>query len=125
MAGILIRAAGGEYAAELDDSDIANAVWLSLPLRVRINMLGGQIYFELPVEARIPAERETVLETGDIAYWPGAGALCIFCGPTPLSGDDRRPVSRYPVVRIGRIEGDCSGLERAGDRRSIIIERRI
>lgn len=58
----------------------------------------------------------TVLDAGDIAYWPRAYALCLFFGPTPLSGDDGRPVSKYPVIKIGRIDGDCSSMEDAGDR---------
>jgi hypothetical protein len=121
---ISIRSRGGEFRAELDDSDLSNAIWLSeKPITFEINMLGGMIYGELPLSAVIPKEgRTTTLETGDIAYWPAPGALCIFFGPTPLSGDDGRPVAPYPVVKIGHIIGDCSGLENAGDRQKITIE---
>ena len=123
MSGIRIRTRDGEYLAELDGSDISNAVWLSLPFTSRINMLGCQIYFEMPVDNAEPGELVTKLEIGDIAYWPKAGAFCIFFGPTPLSGDDGLPVSSYPVVKIGRIVGDCSSLESAGDRQPIRIEK--
>ncbi|MDR1954361.1 MAG: AfsR family transcriptional regulator [Candidatus Methanoplasma sp.] len=123
MSRIRIRTRNGEYLAELDDSDISNAVWLSLPFTTRINMLGCQIYFEMPVGNAEPGGLVTKLDTGDIAYWPGVGALCIFFGPTPLSGDDGLPVSRYPVMRIGRIIEDCSSMEHAGDRQPITIEK--
>ncbi len=123
MSRIRIRTRSGEYLAELDDSDISNAIWLSLPFTSRTNMLGSQIYFEMPVDYAEPNDLITKLEVGDIAYWPKVGALCIFFGPTPLSGDDGLPVSKYPVTRIGRIIEDCSSMEFSGDRQSITIER--
>ncbi|MCL2148283.1 MAG: cyclophilin-like fold protein [Methanomassiliicoccaceae archaeon] len=123
MSRIRIRTRNGEYLAELDGSDVSNAIWLSLPLTHRINMLGGQIYFEMPVEDADAGELATKLGIGDIAYWPKVGALCIFFGPTPLSGEDGLPVSRYPVARIGRVIEDCSSMEHAGDRQPITIER--
>ena len=123
MSGIRIRTRNGEYLAELDDSDVSNAVWLSLPFTSVINMLGCQIYFEMPGGNAGPGDLVTKLDAGDIAYWPDAGALCIFFGPTPLSGDDGRPVSHYPVMRIGRILDDCSSMEDAGDRQRITLER--
>ncbi|MCL2032411.1 MAG: cyclophilin-like fold protein [Methanomassiliicoccaceae archaeon] len=123
MSRIRIRTRNGEYLAELDDSDISNALWLSLPFTSRINMLGNQIYFEMPVDYADPEELVTKLETGDIAYWPKVGALCLFFGPTPLSGEDGLPVSRYPVAKIGRILEDCSSMEHAGDRQPITIEK--
>ena len=119
---IVVRTRNGEYPGELDDSDISNAIWLSNRLTVEINMLGGMMYGELPLDVILPKEgRTTKLETGDIAYWPGPGAFCIFFGPTPLSGEDGQPVAPYPVIRIGKMIGDCSGLEDAGDRQKITI----
>ena len=119
---ITVRTRNGEYPGELDDSDISNAIWLSNRLTVEINMLGGMMYGELPLDVILPKEgRTTKLETGDIAYWPGPGAFCIFFGPTPLSGEDGQPVAPYPVIRIGKMIGDCSGLEDAGDRQKITI----
>ena len=119
---ITVRTRNGEYPGELDGSDISNAIWLSNRLTVEINMLGGMMYGELPLDVILPKEgRTTKLETGDIAYWPGPGAFCIFVGPTPLSGEDGQPVAPYPVIKIGKMNGDCSGLEDAGDRQKITI----
>ena len=119
---ITVRTRNGEYPGELDGSDISNAIWLSNRLTVEINMLGGMMYGELPLDVILPKEgRTTKMETGDIAYWPGPGAFCIFFGPTPLSGEDGQPVAPYPVIKIGKMIGDCSGLEDAGDRQKITI----
>jgi len=125
MSGIRIRTETGVYIAELDDSDLSNAIWLSLPFTAAINMLGCQIYFEMPVDCPAPKDLVTKLDVGDIAYWPSAGALCVFFGPTPLSGDDGLPVAPYPVKKIGRVVDDCSSMESAGDRRRITLERTI
>ena len=123
MSRIRIRTRNGEYLAELDDSDISNAIWLSLPFNARINMLGSQIFFEFPIDNAYHGDLVTKLDVGDIAYWPKVGALCIFFGPTPLSGDDGLPVAPYPVTKIGRILDDCSAMEDAGDRQPITIEK--
>ena len=123
MSRIRIVTAEGEYFAELDDSDISNAIWLFLPFKTEANMLGGEIYFELPISPYVPKEnRVTVLEECDVAWWPGPNALCFFFGPTPLSGEDGKPVSPFPVVKIGKLE-NWKGLENTGDRRRILMEK--
>lgn len=86
-------------------------------------MLGGMIYFDMPIDVTDNRNAVTKLDIGDIAFWPKVGAFCIFFGPTPLSGEDRLPVSPYPVVKIGKIAEDCSDMEFAGDRQPIKIEQ--
>lgn len=123
MKDILIRTRNGVYEAELDDSDLSNEIWLALPFSNYINMLGDEIFFEFPISSEISEKnRVTILDKGDIAYWPKAGAFCIFFGPTPLSKEDKKPVSRYPVIKIGKLKGEFDSLEYAGDRQKIIIE---
>ena len=122
MSKILVRTRCGEFQAELDDSDVSNAIWLSNSLKFDINMLGGMMYGEIPLKFNPPAGEEvTEMEVGDIAYWPGPMAICFFFGPTPLSGEDGKPVAPFPMIRIGKMIGDCSGLEHAGDRQSITL----
>jgi len=122
MSKIVIRTRSGVYNAELDGSDLSNIIWLSLPFRTSINMLGSQIYFEMKTEVKVEGD-STVFDAGDIAYWPQADALCLFFGPTPLSGDDGRPVSAFPLKKIGRILDDFGTLSEAGDRQTITLER--
>lgn len=125
MKQIVIRTRNDSFTGTLDDSALSDAIWLSLPFHATTNMLSSEIYFEFPLtDIGISGEEVTVLDAGDIAYWPRAHALCLFFGPTPLSGDDGRPVSKYPVIKIGRIDGDCSSMEDAGDRQRITIEQR-
>ena len=122
MSRIVIRTRNGVYNAELDGSDLSNDIWLSLPFRASINMLGSQIYFEMRANIEVEGD-STIFDAGDIAYWPEANALCLFFGPTPLSGDDGRPVSAFPLKKIGRILDDYDSMNDAGDRMNITLER--
>lgn len=123
MKKVKIVTRSGEYLAVLDDSDVSNAIWLSLPQRPTVNMMGGEIYFEMPLDPHISeTDKVTDLKKGDIAWWPGPRAIRIFYGPTPLSGDDDAPVSSHPVIKIGHIE-NCEGIEDSGDRQRILIEQ--
>jgi len=122
VSNIKIRTGCGEWTASLDDSDLSNELWLRLPFSADINMLGSQIYFEMNADTKVKGDSK-VFAKGDIAYWPNAGALCIFFGPTPLSGEDGAPVTTYPMKRIGSVNGNCSDMENSGDRMRITIER--
>lgn len=123
MSTIKIVTRNASFHAKLDSSDISNEIWLSLPYKADINMFGGEMYFVCPVSCPLGDRRTTILEKGDIAYWPEAEALCIFFGPTPYSGADGKPVSKFPVIKIGSIIGDCSELENAGDRTRIMLDQ--
>ncbi len=124
MNKIIIRTRTANFEAQLDDSDISNAIWLDAPHKLDINMLGSMIYCEMPLKVVLPKENRTQdMEVGDIAYWPGPGAFCVFFGPTPLSGEDGKPVAPYPMIKIGKVIGDCSEMENAGDRQRLVIEQ--
>lgn len=119
---MLIRTRGGEFTVVLDKSPISDELWLSLPFETSLNMWGNEIYFETPAHTKVKGDT-TILEEGDVAFWPEARALCLFFGPTPLSGEDEKPVSAYPVKKIGRLIGEFSALERSGDGTKIILEK--
>ncbi|MGI6008951.1 MAG: cyclophilin-like fold protein [Methanomethylophilus sp.] len=123
MLKLLIRARSGDYNALLDESDISSAVWfLSSPeYKAEANQVSGLYYFELPIDPEVKGERATKFEAGDICWWPKVNALVIFYGPTPLSGDDQKPVWKYPLVKIGHIEGECASLDEAGDRQNMTL----
>lgn len=124
MNKIIIRTRTANFEAQLDDSDISNAIWLDSPHKLDINMLGSMIYCDMPLKVVLPKEGRTEdMEVGDIAYWPGPGAFCIFFGPTPLSGEDGKPVAPYPMIKIGKVIGDCSEMKNAGDRQRLVIEQ--
>ena len=101
---IRITAAPVVMEAELNQSQTAQQIWEVLPIEVRGNTWGDEIYFSIPVEAEIDNAQE-VVELGELAYWPPGTAFCIFFGPTPMSrGAEIRPAS--PVNVIGKLIGE-------------------
>lgn len=123
MLGLLIRTRNGEYRAELDESDISSAIWfLSSPeFSAEANQVSGLYYFEIPVDPLIKGGETEDFEAGDVCWWPKVNAMVIFYGPTPLSGEDGKPVWKFPLIRIGRLVGDFSDMDAAGDKQKITL----
>lgn len=102
--------------ATLNDSRTARAVWDALPIEAKAETWGDEVYFDISVALEAEAPK-TVVDVGDLGYWPAGRAFCIFFGPTPASrGDEIRPAS--PVNIIGRVAGDATVFRkvRAGTR---------
>jgi len=92
-----------------------------LPLSVPADTWGDEIYFGIPVKAKLESPRETV-ERGDLGYWPPGSAFCIFFGPTPASrGDEIRPASAVSV--FGRVAGDASVFKKVRAGTAVRVER--
>jgi uncharacterized protein len=118
---IRLMIGGNEFEAELNDTDTANSLYLALPFEAYTNLWGEEIYFETPVKAKLENGR-TVMEPGELAFWPKGSALCIFYGPTPASKGGK-PEAISEVTPLGRIIGDPRSLEVVGDRMKVIIEQ--
>lgn len=102
-----IRIIAGDVAAdaELNDSPTARKVWEALPIEAEGKTWGDEIYFPIPVTARLEPDAKEVVMLGDLGYWPTGKAFCIFFGATPVSrGDEIRPASAVNV--IGKVSGD-------------------
>lgn len=101
-----VRISAGTVAAYaiLNDTKVAEEVWNALPLEVRMQTWGEELYGGVQMDLPLESPQE-VVERGDLAYWPPGHALCIFFGPTPAStGDEPRAASEVTV--FGRVEGD-------------------
>lgn len=121
MKRMRLRTPKDEFVVEMNDTETADAIWLSLPFEAYANVWGQEIYFEIPVHA--PLERgKRVMEVGEVAFWPDGDALCFFFGPTPVS-DGEKPVAYSDVTPVGMIVGDISGLRKVGDRTRVTVEK--
>jgi len=123
MAPRQIRITAGSVAADavLDDSATAGLVWDALPLTVTGETWGEEIYFSIPVKAKLERARETV-DLGDLGYWPPGSAFCIFFGRTPSSrGDEIRPAS--PVNVFGKVVGDPTIFKQVRSGTQVRVER--
>ncbi len=103
--GIYIVMAGEKVAAELNDSETAKEIAAKLPVEADFSTWGDEIYFPIPVK-RGPENGKSVVDMGELGYWPPGNAFCIFYGATPGSTEDHiKPAS--PVNPIGRVLGDA------------------
>ena len=90
--------------ATLNESKTAKKLLKVLPVKSEINILGNEVYFEIPMEADLENGKE-LMDIGNIAFWPPGNAFCIFFGPTPI-GDGTKPRAVSPVTVIGRITSE-------------------
>jgi hypothetical protein len=76
--------------AELNDSPTAKKVAKALPLTTSFSTWGEEIYFAIPVDAKLDETAREVVELGDLGYWPTGSAFCIFFGQTPMPKNSKR-----------------------------------
>ena len=110
-------------SAALEDTPTARALIAALPVKSSASIWGEEVYFEVPVAAKLETDAQQIVEPGTVCFWTEGGALALPFGRTPIS-EDARPklVSRCNV--LGRIEGDSRALAsvRAGDPVTVTLE---
>ncbi len=119
--GVTVRFQAGavDIRGELHDTATARAIAAALPLEATVHTWGDEIYFTIPVREPLDETASELVEPGDIGYWPRGPALCLFFGPTPISGPGEiRPASAVNLV--GRLSGDIQRLREVRD--GIIIK---
>ena len=120
MRKIKIKIGQFESAALLNNSKIAGLILDVLPIQASVNTWGEEIYFDIPVKAKIENPRE-VVEIGDLGYWPEGRAFCIFFGQTPVSSPDEiKPASSVEIV--GRVSGNPEEFKKVSAGETIILE---
>jgi hypothetical protein len=117
-----IRAGELVLTASLNDSETSSDFWDALPISGRAQIWGDEIYFSTSVSADEAADSQETVEIGAVAYWPPGNALCLFRGPTPMSGPGEiRPASAVNVM--GQIDGDPTVLGQVRDGTIVVIEQ--
>jgi uncharacterized protein len=119
---ISITAGNVTLQGELNDSPTVKAILKALPIKARGNRWGGEIYFAIPVKAKLePDNNRDVLQAGELGYWPAGNAFCIFFGKTPASqANEIRAASDVNI--IGKVIGDVSVLWNVADGAEVIIK---
>jgi len=122
MKNIVIKIGELIINARLNGSATAGKIWDALPIKSFVSRWGEEIYFQIPVKAKLEEgfARETV-KLGDMAFWPEGSCFCLFFGLTPISkAGEIRPASKVNV--IGEIEGDLKILKSVKDDETVVIE---
>lgn len=118
---ITIKTKKVSMQAELNDSAISKMLYEKLPVRAHVNTWGDEIYFPVPVKAA-NENGVSVVQIGDIAYWPPSNCFCIFFGKTPVSTPTEiRPASEVTI--LGKLLGNPEDWKVANDSEEITIEK--
>ena len=121
MARIRIAWQGGEVTAHLRDTPTAKALLGVLPCEARANTWGDEVYFEVPVKARLEDDPLQVVDPGAVCFWVEGSSLALPFGPTPVSqGDECRLVTCCNV--LGKIDGDPRRLKQVKQGTKIRVE---
>ena len=113
----------GSLVAALEDSPTARAVVAALPVSAHAQTWGEEVYFEIPVAAKLEPGAKQVVPPGTVCFWVEGASLALPWGRTPISeGKEPRLVS--PCNVLGRIDGDPRQLAavRAGDNVTVTLE---
>jgi len=91
-----------KFKVKLNNSKTSKKILSILPVTSYLNTWGNEIYFSVPMEAKLENGVE-ILDIGAVAFWPPGSALCIFFGKTPASAGEK-PQAASPVTVVGHIE---------------------
>ena len=109
--------------ATLEDTPTARALAAALPVKAKAQTWGEEVYFEIPVAAKLEAGAKQVVPPGTVCFWTEGSSLALPWGRTPVSeGDESRLVTRCNV--LGAIDGDPRELAsvRSGDSITVSLE---
>jgi hypothetical protein len=119
---IIIQAGPVIASAELTENATADAIWEALPLEGMVNRWGDEIYFDIQMLIECSSDARQVMQMGELAYWPGGTAFCIFFGPTPVSQADE-PRAYTDVNPFGQMLGNASVFSKVHDGETIKISK--
>lgn len=88
MRRIRLDFAGVVIHGRLKETPTADAIWQALPFTGTAMTWGEEVYFTIPVDCGRESDAKSVVEAGEIAYWPDGSAIALGFGKTPISQAD-------------------------------------
>ncbi|HDP79289.1 MAG TPA: hypothetical protein ENN21_00435 [Spirochaetes bacterium] len=108
---IIIRFDRLSVEGYLSPTACGGALVKALPFGSTAQTWGDEIYFEVPLAHGLDDTAVETVSMGDLGYWPTGRALCVFFGPTPVSGPGEiRPASAVNIV--GKVAGVLEELKK-------------
>ena len=110
------------FEVVLFNSPTANKIWNSLPISSNTKNWGKEIYFYTDVVANKESNSKSIIEFGEIAYWPTGKAIAIGFGKTPISKKDEIRLADDCNI-WGETKFDLKKLENIAEGQPIKIEK--
>lgn len=108
--------------AELFDTITADKIIDALPIESVGSLWGDEVYFRTDISAALDETSKTVVNLGDIGFWPPSKAICIFYGKTPNSTEDEiKPASAVNI--IGKVTSSIEVLKKVKEYCEVTIEK--
>lgn len=106
--------------ADLGAGPTVDGLLAALPCSATAQTWGEEVYFTLPVRARLEPDARQVVAPGTVCFWVDGSALALPWGRTPVStGDECRLVS--PCNVLGRLRGEARVLAAVRDGEAISV----
>ena len=76
----------------------SEAIWETLPYTSINKKWGDESYFRFDINCPLECDAKSVIELGDIVFWPEGKCIAIGYGPTPISkGQEIRLISKCNI----------------------------
>lgn len=110
----------GSLTATLRDTPTTAALLKALPVKGSANTWGDEVYFSIPVQAKLENDAKQVVEPGTVCYWVPGSALALPFGPTPIS-EGAMPKLASPCNVLGKFDGDAKTLKTCRDGDTVTV----
>ena len=113
-----------EIISCLNNSNTAEKIWSSLPLKSNVKIWGEEIYFYTSIDVCPESNAKDIIELGELAFWPEGKAIAIAFGKTPISyGEEIRLAAKCNIW--GTTEFNLKKLKNINNGELITIEKSL
>lgn len=112
----------GSLIATLNDTPTSAALLQALPFSGSANTWGDEVYFSIPVHAKMEADARQEVPPGTVCYWVAGSSLALPFGRTPISTSDMPKLASNCNV-MGKFDGDCKALASVRDGDTVKVSR--
>ena len=104
------------FDISLLNTPTAEIIWKNLPISSSVNVWGDEIYFYTNVDSPVESGAKSIIEFGEIAYWPSGKAIAIGFGRTPISKADEIQladncnvwaITKFDLKKLKQIKPGC------------------
>lgn len=118
---IVIKIGKTEVCAEVKATPTAEKLWDALPFKSQAETWGEEVYFRIPVTAKLEADAKQVVSPGTVCFWTQGNCLALPFGPTPISEAKECRLADACNI-LGKLEGDPKILRHVRDGDPVRVE---